>query len=142
MHLLRFRYFLASEGCPDATPAGIIAVDLGFNFEALDADDESETEDVVLCCAQRGFFDDSDLQLNIEGGEGVTWQEVDPHHAVCLTNDLILPTFVWEAMKASAANLNYVEHSIAEDDRQNAIFFEQYKKEHPEQFEFDEEDEA
>lgn len=135
MHLLRFKYYLASEGCPDAVPAGIIAVDLGFNFDDLDTSEDGDVDDVALCCAERGFFDDSDLQLGIEGGEGITWQEVGPHHAVCLSNDLVLPSFVWAAMKSAMPNLNYVEHSIEEDDKQNEIFLNEYKAQHPEEFE-------
>lgn len=137
MHLLRFHYYLASEGCPDAMPAGIIAVDLGFNFDDLDADEDGDIEDVVLCCSERGFFDDSELQLGIEGGDGITHKVVGPHHAVCLSNDLVVPTFMWEALKTTPGFV-YSEHSIEADDRANEIFLEEYKKQNPEEFEEDE----
>ena len=60
MHLLEHYFFWASDGAPDAVPAGIIAVDIGLN-EA----DHNDPDAKAICnyCCSLGLFDDSTLQL-------------------------------------------------------------------------------
>ena len=135
MHLIRIYYFLASQGCPDAFPAGVIAVDVGFN--EADMNDESKREWAIEC-AERAMFDDSTWQLGLtfESSEGVTHKTTGPHRAVYLANDMIVADWQWEAMKKTPG-LNYAEHSIEEDDKENERFLAEWKKEHPEEFEDD-----
>ena len=135
MHLIRICYFLASQGCPDAFPAGVIAVDLGFNEANMN--DESKREWAIEC-AERCMFDNSSLQLGLtyQESQGLLHKEVGPHLSTSLSNDMIVADWQWEAMKKTPG-LNYVEHSIEEDDKENERFLTQWAKENPEEFEDD-----
>ena len=57
MHYLRLIYYWASEGCPDAVPAGIIAIDLGQN--EADFNDPEERREIEVLCSDCGLLDDS-----------------------------------------------------------------------------------
>lgn len=133
MHLIRIYYFLASRGCPDALPAGVIAVDLGFNEASMCAE---STREWMLECTERSMFDDSSLQLGLhfQDSEGVLHKTTGPHHCEFLANDMIVADWQWEAMKASPG-LNYAEHSIEEDDKENERFLVEWEKANPEEFE-------
>lgn len=108
MHYLENVYYWASEGCPDAVPAGIIAVDLGQN-EA----NHNDTEIVAIrnCCCEYGLLDDTGLQL------GFTSDDMDliirdKGDYNLLTAGQIVADWQWEAIKATPG-LRYEEHSLA-----------------------------
>lgn len=135
MHLIRIYYFLASRGCPDAFPAGVIAVDVGFNEASMCAE---STREWMIECTERAMFDDSNLQLGLsaQDSEGLTHKTTGPHTGEFLANDMIVADWQWEAMKKTPG-LKYAEHSIAEDDKENERFLAEWAKENPEEFEDD-----
>ena len=112
MHYLRLIYYWASEGCPDAVPAGIIAIDLGQN--EADFNDPEERREIEVLCSDCGLFDDSCWQV------GATQEDVDllvkindAGHGVYLTNSQIVPDWQWELVK-QRPGVKISEHNLAE----------------------------
>ena len=108
MHLLQHYFFWASDGAPDAVPAGIIAVDLGLN-EADHHDHEIKA--ISNYCCSLGLFDDSTLQL------GFTLEDRD---LICrdqspnfLCSTQIVADWQWHLIRQQPG-LRYAEHSLQE----------------------------
>ena len=119
MQLLRHIYFWASEGCPDAMPAGIIAVDLGLNEANHNDQDIGE---FVLAATSWGFFDDSCWQI------GCTMEDADLVRKLdgpgYLTSDQIVTDWQWEQIKKTPG-LRFAEHSFAEAEAEMAAWEEE-----------------
>ena len=96
MKYLRQVYYWASQGNTDAIPAGIIAVDLGFNGANFN---DEEMEEIRMELTSCGLFDDSAWQL------GFTMDDVDLVRGDgvksfgYLTTDTIVSDWMWELMK-------------------------------------------
>ena len=120
MRLLRHLYFWASEGCPDAVPAGIIAVDLGIN-EANHND--VEIKHISNFCCDLGMFDDSCWQL------GFTQDDVDLVRKLdgpsnYLTSDQIVTDWQWELIKKQP-NLRISEDDLEQELAEMEAFIEE-----------------
>jgi len=113
MHFIRNIYYWASHGCPDATPKGIIAVDLEDT-----ADLTSDVQEIGLALTSEGMFDDTCWQV------GCTQEDVDlivktiPHPKYgeigqTLSNDQLIPTWMFERLKEQSG-LVISEHHYAE----------------------------
>lgn len=104
MYLLTHVYYWASEGCPDALPAGILAFSLGMN-EASHHDDE--IDEIFECACNFGFFDDVPEQLGFVGDDA----DLITRESGCLTANQIVSDWQWELMKQHPGLL-YVEHDL------------------------------
>lgn len=111
MHFIRSVYYWASQGCPDATPAGIIAVDVGETFDL-----KTDLQELGYLLTSAGVFDDTCWQI------GCTQENVDlvmktvPHETLgevgtTLSNDQLLPTWQWEIIKEHT-KVEVSEHGI------------------------------
>ena len=109
MHFVRSVFYWASQGCPDALPKGVIAVDLDDT-----ADLSSDVREIGLALTSQGFFDDTCWQV------GCTKEDVDlvvktvehPKYGQMghtLSNDQIIPTWMFEQLK-SQPGLAVSEH--------------------------------
>ena len=108
MYLLRHLYYWASEGCPDAVPAGIIAIHLGIN----EADhNDREIKDISNFCCSTGIFDDSCWQLGFEMDDvDLVRREQSPNY---LTADQIVTDWQWGLIKQQPG-LRTSEHCLAQ----------------------------
>lgn len=106
MHLLQHYFFWASDGAPDAVPAGIIAIDLGLN-EADHHDPHAKA--ISNYCCNLGLFDDSTLQLGFTGEDkDLICRDTSPNF-LCSTQ--IVADWQWTAMK-TIPGLRYAEHNL------------------------------
>ena len=104
MYLLTHVYYWASDGCPDALPAGILAFNLGMN-EASHHDDE--IDQIFECACGFGLFDDVPEQLGFVGDDA----DLILRESGLLTAHQIVSDWQWELMKQHRALL-YVEHDL------------------------------
>ena len=113
MHFVRSIFYWASQGCPDAVPKGVIAVDLEDT-----ADLSSDVREIGLALTSQGFFDDTCWQV------GCTKEDVDlvvktVEHSKygqmghTLSNDQIIPSWQFEQLK-SQPGLVVSEHHYAD----------------------------
>ena len=108
MTFLEHYYFWASNGCPDAMPAGIIAVKLGQN--AADHNDQDIKEIRNDLCAE-AFFDDATLQLGFTGDDrDLICRSIHPNF---LCSSQIVADWQWELIKQQPG-LRFAEHDLAE----------------------------
>ena len=109
MYFVRSVYYWASQGCPDAVPKGVIAVDLEDT-----ADLSCDIREIGLDLTSEGFFDDTCWQV------GCTQEDVDlivktvehPQYGQMgrtLSNDQLLPSWQFELLKQQP-NLVVSEH--------------------------------
>jgi hypothetical protein len=126
MHLIRSIFYWASDGCPDAVPAGIIAIDLGLN--GANVNNPEELQEIVECCCCNGLFDDSCWQI------GATNEDVDlirkntgPHTSSTLANDQIVPDWQWELIK-QRPGLKYSEHNLRQTIEELNRFIEEHEE--------------
>lgn len=111
MYYLENVYYWASEGCPDAVPAGIIAVDLGQN-EANHNDDE--ITDIRNCICSYGIFDDMGWQLKFENDDiDLIRKNIEGSSIGYLTSGQIVADWQWELIKQKPG-LRYAEHNLPE----------------------------
>ncbi len=110
MIYLRQVYYWASQGNTDAIPAGVIAVDLGFNEANFN---DEEMGDISSCISSYGLFDDTVWQLGFEQdeadlvrGDGVKWFGY-------LTSDIIVAEWQWKLIKEQPG-LRVSEHNLQE----------------------------
>ena len=127
MHFLENVYYWASDGCPDAKPAGVIAVDLGQN--EADFHDE-EIRAIRNCCCEYGLLDDTGLQL------GFTSDDMDlicrnEGDANFLTAGQIVADWQWAAIKETPG-LRYAEHSLVATVEEIEAFFDNPDNQEPE----------
>ena len=111
MHLLEHYFFWASDGAPDAVPAGIIAVDIGLN-EA----DHNDPDAKAICnyCCSLGLFDDSTLQLGFtKEDKDLIFREQSPNF-LCTTQ--IVADWQWAEIK-KRPGLRYAEHNLRKPSR-------------------------
>lgn len=107
MHYLENVFFWASQGCPDAIPAGIIAVDLGLNEADLN---DAEIKDIRNFLCEECFFDDMGHQL------GFTMEDIDlirrdGDGAAYLTGSQVVSDWQWELIKKQPG-LRVSEHNL------------------------------
>ena len=118
MHFVRSVYVWASQGCPDAVPKGVIAVDLE---DTVDLSDDLKEIATALCSGS--FFDDSCWQV------GCSQDDVDlivksvPHGkygemGVYLTSDQLMPSWQFEQFKSkeglAVSEHHYLDMEVAE----------------------------
>jgi len=110
MHLLNHLYYWASEGCPDAVPAGIIAVDLGLN-EANHND--TEIKEISNFCCELGIFDDSCWQLGFTQDDVDLVRKENPDGKGCTTlaATQVVADWQWELIKQQPG-LRISEHNL------------------------------
>ena len=104
MYLLTHIFYWASDGCPDAVPAGVLAFSLGMN-EASHQDEDIDQIFECACCfglcndaeEQLGFVGD-DLDLVVRGNGN-------------LSANQIVPDWQWRLIKQHPG-LRYVEHDL------------------------------
>ena len=120
MHLLRHLFYWASQGSPDAVPAGIIAVDLGMNEADLH---DQDIKQISICCCEYGIFDDSCWQL------GFTMEDVDLVRKLdrpfnYLTSDQIVSDWQWRLIKQQPG-LRVSEHNLTTTIEEMEAFIEE-----------------
>ena len=95
MPFLEHVYYWASEGCPDAVPAGIIAVDLGLN----EADhNDSEIKEIRNDLCDLGIFDDMGWCLGF-GEDTIDLIRKLDGDAAYLTAGQIVADWQWAVIK-------------------------------------------
>ncbi len=110
-------YYWASQGNTDAVPAGIIAIDLGFNEANFNDEDMKEMR---ACFCSHGLFDDTAWQLeftmddvDLVRGDGIKWFGY-------LTSDIIVADWQWKLIKEQpglrVAEYNWKEY-LEEEER-------------------------
>ena len=108
MVFLEHYFFWASNGCPDAMPAGIIAVKLGQN--AANHNDQ-EIQEIRNDLCRESFFDDATLQLDFTGTDkDLICRDSDPHF---LCSSQIVADWQWELIKGQPG-LRCAEHDLEE----------------------------
>lgn len=112
MYLLSHVYYWASQGCPDAVPAGIVAINLGPNEADLTSEDAQEWRGI---CSSYGLLDNKAWQLDfsIEDVDLVRKDCGDEKHISYLENIQIVPDWQWHLIKQQPG-LKYKEHDLAE----------------------------
>lgn len=94
MYLVRSVFYWASQGCPEALPAGMIAINM---HSCINLNDDVKEVSNMLCSI--GIFDDTCWQL------GFTKEDVDlisrdtNDSFQTLSNDQIVTKWQWEAIK-------------------------------------------
>ena len=93
MKLLHHVYYHASSGYPDATPAGIICIDLS---DSCDFTDDAAT--IARTCTSVGLFDDACFQL------GFTNEDADlvrgsSDNFQYVVSDQLVSDWQWDVMK-------------------------------------------
>lgn len=90
-------FYWASAGCPDAVPAGIIAVDLGLN----DANqNEVEIKEIHDFLCEECFFDDASWQLGFTQDDVDLIRREEGNGASYLTSSQLVPDWQWQLIKA------------------------------------------
>ena len=109
MHLLRSVYLHASKGCPEATPAGIIAVAMPDDVDLTCCAEQIATEITSL-----GVWDDAAFQLGFtrEDADLVRGSEDNEQFSYIVSHQ-ILPNYQWKILKQSAS-FPIAEHSFSE----------------------------
>ena len=111
MYYLENVYYWASEGCPDAVPAGIIAVNLGQN-EANHNDEE--IDDIRSCICSYGIFDDKGWQLDFQNEDiDLIRKDLEGSTIGYLTSGQIVADWQWEMIKKQPG-LRFSEHNLPE----------------------------
>ena len=109
MHYLEHVFYWASAGCPDAVPAGIIAVDLGLNEASLS---DPEIREIRNFLCDECFFDGIGWQL------GFTMENIDlirklEGDANYLTSGQVVADWQWKLIKTHPG-LRFFEHNLEE----------------------------
>lgn len=117
MKYLRQVYYWASKGSPDAVPAGIICIGLGFNEANFNDEEMSE---IRLNLSSHGMFDDTGWQLGFSMDDIDLVRGEDGKYASFLTTDIIVADWQWELIKKQdglrIAEIDFLEY-IAEMER-------------------------
>ena len=113
MHFIRNVFYWATQGCPDALPKGVIAIDLGDTADLTD-----DVNDVALMLNELDCFADTSWQVGCEKDDVDLIVKVIPHETygemgVYLTSDQIIPTWQFQLIKQQP-NLVVSEHSLAD----------------------------
>ena len=95
MKLLHHIYYHASRGFPDATPAGIICVDL-----ADEVDLTEDASELASICTSVGLFDDSSWQLGFtnEDADLVRGSQEKGNFSYVVANQIV-SDWQWRCMK-------------------------------------------
>jgi hypothetical protein len=109
MKYLRQVYYHASAGSPDAIPAGIIAVDLGFNEANFN---DEEMIEIRNCITSYGLFDDTAWQLEFQMDD-VDLVRGEVGSMTYITSDIIVADWQWKLIKEQPG-LRVAEHNLSE----------------------------
>jgi len=113
MYFIRNVYYWASQGYPDAVPAGVIAV----NLESTE-DLTSNVREVALALTSQGFMDDTGYQCGVSSEDQDLILKLVPHErhgeiGQYLTSDQLLSDWQFELLKQQPG-LTISEHTLSE----------------------------
>ena len=94
MHLIRNVYYWASDGCVEAVPAGIIAVNCGDEICP-----DCDVNEISGMLSSWGVFDDTCWQLNFQMDDVDLIRKDDGKYVRYLARDQIVPDWQWNQIK-------------------------------------------
>ncbi len=110
MFLLTNVYYFASDGCPDAVPAGMVAFKLGMNNASHH---DEEIDEIWACADSLGLTEDLAGQLGFDGDDLDLIFRTPPgeDEPTYLLGNQICSDWQWELIKQHPG-LVYCEHDL------------------------------